>query len=71
MEDLAEGFPSLSLEEIKAVIGWYLTHQSEAEEYLQEGYVAEEKLRQEIESQPGYAEHREMLLRRWAQLIKT
>ena len=70
-EDLADGFPTLSLEQIEAVIGWYLTHQREADEYLQDRYAVEEQIRQRIESQPGYAERREKLRRYRDQLIKT
>lgn len=68
---IAEDFPSVSLDEINAVIGWYLNHQSEADEYLAWQEMEGERLRREIESQPGYAEFREELLRRWAQRIKT
>ena len=34
VEDLADGFRTLSFEQIKAVIDWYLTHQREADQYL-------------------------------------
>ena len=71
VEYLTEGFPTLSLEQIRAVIDWYLTHQKEADEYLKEREAAEEQIRQRIESQPGYAERREKLRRYRAQLIKT
>ena len=69
-EDLHEGFPSLSLEQIKSVIAWYHNHIAEAEEYLQEGQAKFEALRREIESRPGYKEHRELIKQRWAQLTK-
>lgn len=71
VEDLARGFPTLSLEQIKAIIGWYLTHQSEADEYLEEGEIVAERLRQWVESQPGYAERREKLLRYREQMNRT
>ena len=71
VEDLADGFPTLSLEQIRAVIGWYLTHQREADEYLEEGEAEAEKLRQEIESQPGYVPLREKLQRWREEMIKT
>lgn len=71
LEEIAEGFPTLSLEQIKAVIDWYLTHQREADEYLEEGDAEEERLRQRIESQPGYAEWREKILRYREQMIKS
>lgn len=71
MEHLAEGFPTLSIEQIKAVIGWYLTHQEQADEYLEERETEAERLRQEIESQPGYVPLREKLQRWREQMIKT
>jgi len=71
VEELTDAFPSLSLEKIRAVIDWYHTHQSEADEYLEEGEVAAEKLRQEIVSQPGYKEHTEKLLRYREQMSRT
>jgi uncharacterized protein (DUF433 family) len=71
VEELTEAFPSLSLDQIRAVIGWYLTHQREADEYLEEREAQAEKLRQEIESQPGYVSLREKLQRWREQVIKT
>jgi uncharacterized protein (DUF433 family) len=71
VEDLADGFPTLSLEQIEAVTGWYLTHQREANEYLEEREAEAEKLRQEIESQPGYVPLRGKLQRWREQMIKT
>jgi hypothetical protein len=71
VEYLAEGFPTLSLEQIKAVIDWYLTHQTEADEYLEESDAEAERQRQWIESQPGYAERREKLLRYREQMNKS
>jgi len=71
VEELTEAFPSLSLEQIRAVIDWYFSHQSEADEYLEEGEAEAEKLRQWVESQPGYAERREKLLRYREQMNKA
>lgn len=71
VEEIAEGFPTLSLDQIKAVIGWYRTHQREADAYLEERDAYAEKVRQWIESQPGYAERREKLRRYREQLIKA
>jgi uncharacterized protein (DUF433 family) len=71
VEYLTEGFPTLSLEQIRAVINWYLTHQREADEYLEEREAAAERLRQEIENQPGYAERREKLRHYREQMIRT
>jgi len=78
VEYLADGFPTLSLEQIKAVIGWYLTHQREADEYLAVREAEAEALWQKISSRPEHKAAHEELLRRCeefrrqrAQLIGT
>jgi uncharacterized protein (DUF433 family) len=71
VEELTEAFPSLSLEKIRAVIEWYFSHQSEADEYLEEREAEAEKLRKWVESQPGYAERREKLRRYREQMSST
>ena len=68
LAEIAEGFPSLSMQDVNAVIDWYLTHQTEAHKYLEQQEIKSEKVRLEIESQPGYAARREELRRRCAQL---
>ena len=68
---IADDFPTVSVEQVNAVIDWYLTHQSEADPYLAWQEMEGERLRREIESQPGYAALREEVKRRWAQRIKT
>ena len=65
------GFPTVSVAQIKAILDWYHQHQAEADEYLEEGIAAEEKLRQEIESQPEHIALLERIQRRREQLIKT
>jgi uncharacterized protein (DUF433 family) len=69
-EEIHEGFPSVSIEHIKAAIGWYLKHVAIAEEYLKKQAGAGERLRKEVESQPAHAELRKILERRREQLIK-
>ncbi len=70
VEYLAEGFPTLSLEQIKAVIDWYLTHQREADEYLEEGEAEAEALWKRITSKPEYIAAHEELLRRRDELLR-
>ena len=70
-EDIQDGFPSLSLAQINAVIGWYLTNRAEVDEYIREGEVAAEKLRQEIESRPESIAFNERFRRRREQLTKN
>jgi uncharacterized protein (DUF433 family) len=67
-QDLHEGFPSLTLAQIKGVIAWYLNHTAEADEYLQRVETEYEALRREIESRPGYKEFNDLIKHRWAQL---
>ena len=52
IEEIHEGFPTVSINQINAIIGWYLSNQVEADEYLREGEAEAEKLRLEIESRP-------------------
>ena len=49
----------------------YLTHRREADEYLEEGEAEAEATWKRIESQPGYAEWREKLLRYREQMSKS
>lgn len=56
-------FRRFSIAQINAILDWYHQHQAEADEYLHEGEVQGEKLRQEIESRPGYIAFREKIRR--------
>jgi hypothetical protein len=70
-EQIQDSFPSLSLSQIYGVIAWYIDHQDEAEEYLEERQSEAAAIRQEIEGQPNYAEFRETIRQRRAHLIKS
>ena len=70
LEEIHEGFPSLSLAQIKGVIAWYLNHRTEADEYLAKGDAEEEELIKRLQSQPRDKELRELLMQRWEQLTK-
>ena len=71
-EEIHEGFPTVTVEQIKTIIDWYFNNQVEADEYLGERYIEAERLRSEIQSQPEYIALREKLLRRRReQLLKT
>ena len=69
-EQIAQSFPSVSLEDIYAAIAYYLTHREAVEEYLQQQEAEADELQQQIESSPDYqranAELRSRLLSRWA-----
>jgi uncharacterized protein (DUF433 family) len=70
-EDIQDGFPSLTLEQINATIDWYLNNKVEADEYLEEGEREAEKIRQRIESDPEYQVWRAELRRRIEEYRRT
>ena len=70
-EDIHEGFPTVSLEAIRKIIGWYLTHRTQVDEYIHARDAKGEILRREIESDPRHIATRKKLLRRRAQLAKA
>jgi uncharacterized protein (DUF433 family) len=70
-KQLQEAFSTLTLEQINGAIEWYRSHRREAEAHFKEYYAEGERLRKEIESQPGYQARREELRRRIKQLNKT
>ena len=68
-EDIVQGYSTLELADVYAVIAYYLRHRPEVDEYLQARRAEADKLRQEIEAkQSGRAELRAKLLARKAQL---
>lgn len=67
-ESIAEGYPSVSLGDVYAAIGYYLRHKDEVDRYLEQRRQEAEQLRREIESQPGYKELRERLIARGREL---
>jgi uncharacterized protein (DUF433 family) len=71
VEEIHEGFPTVSVEAIQKIISWYVTHQTEVDEYILKRDAEAEILRREIESQPAYKALREKLMRRKAQLTKA
>ena len=49
-EQIAEGFDTLKLEDIHAVISYYLSHRAEVDSYIQEADEKAEKWRQAYEA---------------------
>jgi uncharacterized protein (DUF433 family) len=49
-EDLHEGFPTIPLADIYAVIAYYLAHQAEIDTYLRQREQEAERIRQEWET---------------------
>ncbi len=67
-DSIVHAYPVLKLEDVYAVIAYYLRHKAEVEAYLRQREGEAEALRREIESrQPDRAELRAKLLARRAQ----
>ncbi len=49
-EDLYKGFPTIPLQDIYAVIAYYLSHRAEVDSYLKKRNDEAERIRQEIEA---------------------
>ena len=66
-EEILQQYPSLELPDIYAVIGYYLRHREDVDEYLaqREQYAAE--VRKNFEARSDVTEFRERLLKRQAQ----
>jgi len=72
VERIHSGFPTVSVSQITAILAWYHDNKADADEYVQQVQAEGKRLRQLIESQPGYKKiTREELLRRKAQLTRT
>jgi len=69
-EEINDGFPTVSVSTIKEILAWYFDNKAEADEYLQQVEEEGERVRQWAESQPGYKEHREKLLRYKAEVMR-
>jgi uncharacterized protein (DUF433 family) len=69
VDDIHDGFPTVSVSQIKQILVWYEDNKAEADEYLREVEAECEALRQWVETQPGYKELREKLLRRKAEYL--
>ena len=70
VEEIHDGFPTVSVTQIKEILAWYFDNKAEADEYLQQVEVEGQKLRQWAESQPGYKERHEELMRRKAEFLR-
>jgi len=69
-EDIHDGFPTVSVTQIKEILAWYYDNKADADEYLHQVEEEGERLLHSIESQPGYKEHRERLLRFKAEFLR-
>jgi uncharacterized protein (DUF433 family) len=60
-ERIQESFPSLKLADIYSVIGYYLRHTDEVDEYLRQSAIEAEVIRQKIEAHQNTADLRAKL----------
>jgi uncharacterized protein (DUF433 family) len=64
-EQIVQGFDVLKLEDVYAVIAYYLHHRDDVDEYIRQVDAAGEELRRKFEALPSYKPlTREMLLAR-------
>ena len=63
-----EIFPGLEIADVYLVIGYYLTRQEEGEAYLRRCDEEWERIKAEIDAQPGQQEHRESFRARLEEL---
>ena|SRR5215216_2154109 len=63
VEEIHDGFPTVSITQIKEILDWYFDNKADADEYLHQVEEEGERLLQSIESQPGYKAWREKVLR--------
>jgi uncharacterized protein (DUF433 family) len=63
-EEIAEMYDSLDLGDVHSVIGWYLHHKEEVQEYLREREQYANEIRAQIEADPNQARFHEQLLAR-------
>jgi uncharacterized protein (DUF433 family) len=53
-EQIVEGFPTLNLADVYAVIAYYLSHQNEVGEYIQQVEGAGEAIQRKFEALPSH-----------------
>lgn len=61
-EEIAQDFPVLRLDDVYAVVAYYLRHRAEVDAYLQERRARGEKIRREIEAHSSQTGLRDRLL---------
>ncbi len=63
-EEIAQDFPALHLDDLYAVITYYLRHRGEVDAYLRERQARAEALRRTVEAHPSQTGLRDRLLAR-------
>ena len=69
--DIHDGFPTVSIAQINAILDWYHQHQVAADEYLEELEAENQKILERIMSTPEHLAHWEKIRSRQARLTKT
>lgn len=70
LADIHDGFPTVSLTQIKIIIEWYLTNQLEVDAYLEQEEAEAERMRIEIQSRPEYKAKSEILKRKREEFLR-
>ena len=63
-EEIVQSYDTLQLEDVYAVLAYYLAHRAEVDDYLREQEADADTFWQEIKSRPDYQEFRNRLLSR-------
>lgn len=70
LDRIHDGFPTVSLEQIKSIIDWYLNNQTEADAYIEREEAEAERLRIKIQSRPEYKAKSEILKRKREEFLR-
>ena len=70
VQSIHQGFPTVSVKQIKEILAWYLDNKVEADEYLREQEAIGEKIRRSIVNTPEYQARHAELLRRKAEFLR-
>ena len=71
VQRIHQGFPTVSVKQIKEILAWYFENKAEADEYLREQKAIGEEIRRRIVSTPEYQARRAELFRRRAEMRKN
>jgi uncharacterized protein (DUF433 family) len=66
-EEIVMQYPALSLSDVYLVIGYYLQHRDDVDDYIRAQQAQSEQVRREIESRSDFSDIRERMLARRAQ----
>jgi uncharacterized protein (DUF433 family) len=64
-EQIAKAYDTVCLADVHAVLSYYFNNRDKVDAYLAERARDKEELQKQVESQPGYAEFREKMRKRF------